>query len=233
MALPPALQGLAARYKALPRNQQLGVLFGIPVVVACVFGYLAWGEMGKNGEDPNVYPILRRAGVEGNLWTQINDVNGQVEVQRQKAAKRQVLEARLRELNEQTAEIESMLPRDEEKSEIRQTIQTLAREVPAQFGQINVKSVRIDEGSGTGKGDYRTVLYQVEVEGDLNGIISFIDSIEKPSLRNQRFMSVNKINWRAGNVDEDQKSSSSKAQLKPHTVQLDVLTYIYTPKGKK
>ena len=69
-----------------------------------------------------------------------------------------------------------------------------------------------------------TVIYQVEIAGDLNGLIKYIDNIEK----NTRFMSVNQISLRPGGVRTDPQSKG-KLIMEPHSVRMDLVTYVYYP----
>ena len=231
MALPPALQGLGARYKALSKGKQMVLMFGAPVLVAAVFAYFTWDAMGRNGEDEQLPTILQRPGIDGSFWSQIIAVRADIDAQNVKIQRRPQLLAKLATLDQQTKEIEKLLPREEEKTEIRQMLDTLNREIPPDYGKVNVNKVSINEQASARNSDYRSVLYQIDLTGSLNGVIAFMDAIEKPSPRNPRFMSINKIIWQAGKV---QTGADGKADLKPHEVHLEVMTYIYTPKaGKK
>jgi hypothetical protein len=237
MAVPPALQPLIDKYKTLPRPQQMAVLFVPPVILIGVGVWLMHREAGFIGAHPQVPSLLQRSdGVladgSPNLWQQITDLDTQIAVQEQKIAQRPAIQAKLNGLREEIKEIQSLLPLNEEKTEIRELIQTLAREVPPEFDTVDVKSVKIDDSRSDPNSDYNTVLYQAEVTGTLNGLIAFMDSIEKPSPRNQRFMSINKINWKSGKIEADAKSSIGKASFGAHAVQFDVVTYIYQPKTK-
>jgi hypothetical protein len=236
MPAPASIQRLQERYKALPKQQQLAVLFGVPVLLTAVFGYLAYEAMGKNGPDDELPTILHRSDIADSQWSQINQMKDQITAQEAIIAEGPAVDRKLREIEEQTGEIEAILPRDEEKSEIRQMFGLLAKEVPSEFGNVKVVSVQITPNSGQpggAKSDYNTVRYLLDTTGELNGIISFIDAIEKPSARNPRFMSVAKITWKGGDVKEDSSKGSGKATFEAHSVQIEVLTYTYTPKGKK
>ena len=72
----------------------------------------------------------------------------------------------------------------------------------------------------------QTVTYQTEIIGDLNGIIKYIDTIEK----NPRFMRVSAFTLKPGaaGVDKDKKVT-----FPPHSVSMTIVTYVYNPgKGK-
>jgi hypothetical protein len=79
---------------------------------------------------------------------------------------------------------------------------------------------------GTAKTDYRTVTYQTEILGNMNGIIKYIDSIEK----NSRFMTVNSLSLRIGDVAADTKTGGLGYGL--HQVKMDLVTYVYASKAR-
>jgi hypothetical protein len=108
---------------------------------------------------------------------------------------------------------------------MREVIERLAREIPPEIGIVKLKSVRIleSDASPAKRGGLRTVTYQTEVTGDLNGLIKYIDSIEK----NTRFMSVNTISFKGGGVKTD-ADNKTKLEYEPHSVKMDLVTYVYS-----
>ena len=223
-----ALAQLASRFKGLPRNQQYGFLFGIPVAIACIFAYMAWGVMAKLGSDPGVPEFLRRENM--GLWSTISEVEDQIDAKKAVINRKPEIERRLSAIQDDIAAAEQRLPREAEKAQMREVIERLAREVPPEIGTVKLKSVRILEGDAdqSKKGGLRTVTYQTDVSGDLNGLIKYIDSIEK----NTRFMSVNSISFKGGSISVDSEDKG-KIIYEPHSVKMDLVTYVYAPGKSK
>ena len=226
MALPPALANINARYKALPRQQQLTVLFGIPAAIFLGFSYLTYQVGGQLGPDPAVSPFLTR---QGGIWANIESTNEEITQKDQIIAKKAEIIKEIDGLKDAIRTAEERLPREAEKASMRETIEKLARDIQPPFGNVQLKSVRIleNEERGQAKSDYRTVVYQTEILGDMNGIIKYIDSIEK----NERFMTVNSVALKAGEVTVDTKLG--KVVYAPHQVKMDLVTYVYSGTGKK
>jgi len=225
MALPPSIAALAARYKALPRQQQLVVLFGLPAALFLGFAYLTYDVAGKLGKDEGVPAILTRP---GGKWQEIRDVEDQIRAKDDIIKERPKYEKELASLKDDIAMAEERLPREAEKASMREIIERLAREIPADVGTVQLKSVRILEATDdrNNKSDYRTVTYQTEILGNMNGIIKYIDSIEK----NSRFMTVNSFSLRVGDITADAKNGSLAYGL--HQVRMDLVTYVYSAKSK-
>ncbi len=115
-------------------------------------------------------------------------------------------------------------------SDMRQLIERLAREIPVDIGTVRYKSVNIrpeQKGAGgRGGADYQTIIYQTEVEGDLNGIIKYIDALEK----NPRFMTIRSMVIKPG--DMRLTEGKDKIAYGLHSVNLEVVTYVYTAPSK-
>jgi len=219
---------VGSRFKALPRNQQFGILFGIPAVVALAAGYFGWKVLGELGADPTIPGFLRR---EGGVWAEISTVQDQIAEKQKIINRKPQIEATLRDLQDDIAAAEERLPRAAEKAQMREVIERLARDIPAELGVVKLRSVRITEDAPqtAGKrGGLSTVTYQTEVQGDLNGIIKYIDSIEK----NTRFMAVNQVSFRGGNVELDASDGKPKVKYDLHTAKMDIVTYVYATSGK-
>ena len=219
---------LGSRFKALPRNQQFGILFGIPAVVALAAGYFGWKVLGELGADPTIPGFLRR---EGGVWAEISTVQDQIAEKQKIIDRKPQIEATLRDLQDDIAAAEERLPRAAEKAQMREVIERLARDIPSELGVVKLRSVRITEDApqAAGKrGGLSTVTYQTEVQGDLNGIIKYIDSIEK----NTRFMAVNQVSFRGGNVELDASDGKPKVKYDLHTAKMDIVTYVYATSGK-
>lgn len=220
-----AFATLATRFNALPRNQQLVVLFGIPVVIAGVAGWYSWKVMAELGADPSIPQFLRRDGM--GKWEEIYQIESQIAAKDVIILRRPQIEQRIQDIQDEATAAEDRLPREAEKAQMRETIERLAREIRPEMGKVSLKSVRINEDSapasgGSKRASLRTVVYQTEVTGDLNGLIAYIDAIEK----NTRFMSVTQITWKGGDVAPD-KETKGKLAYGVHSVKMDLVTYVY------
>lgn len=225
MVLPPFLVQIIARYTALPRQQQLGILFGVPLVIGGTFGYLAYGVLGELGPDPMVPESLRRP---GGVYATISGIDEQIAEKQKIIDEMPVIRKKITDLQEDIDKAEERLPREAEKASMREVFERLARDIPIDVGVVRVKSMRITEGGpGAAKSDYSTVTYSADLLGDMNGLISYIDAIEKYP----RFMTVNQLTLRAGEVAFDPKTSKLKFGL--HSVKVEIMTYIYNGAGKK
>lgn len=228
-----ALSNVASRFKALPRNQQMGIIFGVPAAVVLLFAYMTWQVMAQLGADPGVPSLLRRDGI--GKWSEITGVEDQIAEKQRVIDRKPEIERKLTELKDEITAAEERLPREAEKAQMREVIERLARDIPPEMGTVKFKSVRIleDDGgagaatAGSRRGALRTLTYQTEVMGDLNGIIKYIDSIEK----NRRFMSVNTISLKGGGVKSD-PDSKGKLVYELHTAKMDLVTYVYASTGK-
>ena len=217
-----AFAQLASRFNGLPRNQQQFIIYGVPVALALGFVYMTWGVMAKLGSDPGIPSFLRRENT--GLWSSISDVENQIAVKQAVIDRKPQIARRLGEIQDDIAAAEQRLPREAEKAQMREVIERLARQIPPEIGAVKLRSVRIvEEASSAGnKGGLSTVTYQTEVSGDLNGLIKYIDSIEK----NTRFMSVNTISFKGGSVRVDPEIKG-KLVYEPHSMKMDLVTYVY------
>ncbi len=221
-----AFETAATRFKALPRNQQLAILFGVPVIIAGTAAWFTWKVMAELGADPSIPQLLRREGM--GKWEEISGVETQIAGKQLIINRKDDIIQRIQGLQDEIADAEERLPREAEKAQMRETIERLAREIRPEMGKVIVKSVRILEdsaptGGSAKRAGLRTVVYQTEVTGDLNGLIAYIDAIEK----NTRFMSVAQIAWRGGEVAVD-KDNKGKLSFLPHSVKMDLVTYVYS-----
>ena len=227
MALPPFVVQLQARYKALPRQQQLGVIFGIPLAIGATFGYLLWNSLAELGPDTALPEMLRRP---NGIWSEIADLDGQIAVQEEIIAEMPKIRQRIIELQDDISAAEERLPREAEKASMREVFERLAREIPTDIGTVQIKSMRIIENGkpiNGGKVDYAVVTYQADLMGDMNGLIYYTDAIEKYP----RFMTVNQFSLRAGDVFIE--SNTSKIKYGLHSAKMEIMTYIYASAGKK
>lgn len=223
-------------FNDLNKNQQLAVLIGVPAVVAITLIVLIYRALGVLGPDPDDgLPGFMHRKLPGNKWEQINSLNSQI-------AEKQVIIDRkqkvIDELNSLEADIKAgreRLPLESEKAEMRLLIEKLARDIPSDIGTVVVKSVKIIESGAAGGGRAapanrsggskpEQVTYQTEITGDLNGIIKYVDMIEK----NPRFMLVNSFSLKPGKIDADEEK---RPVFQPHEVKMNIITYVYNPGG--
>lgn len=228
-----SLARLTARFKALPRPQQLAVLFAAPVLICLAGGYVLWQDLAKLGPDEGVPAMLRRSTGNG-LWNEIATVREGIAQKEAIIAERPKVRAQLQALQDDIAAAEERLPREAEKAQMREVIQRLARDIPADIGVVRLLAVRINEGDrasagrgSAGQPELQTITYQTEIEGDINGIIRFIDAVEK----NPRFMKVNAIQLRGGSVKADMEAKPPRPAFGMHSVRLDLVTFVYSRKG--
>jgi hypothetical protein len=220
-------------FNDLNKRQQLAVLIGVPAAVAMLFIVLTYRALGVLGPDERLPGMLQRH-EPGNLWDQIADLNTQIKTQEAEIAKEPAIRKQLADYEADIKAARERLPLESEKAEMRLLIEKLARDIPSDIGNVQVQSVRIiEDGAGAGPGrdrsggdDTHKVIYQTEITGDLNGIIKYIDMIEK----NARFMLVNNISLKPGEVRLD---AEKKLTFAPHVVKMSLVTYVYNPLSGK
>jgi hypothetical protein len=224
-------------FNDLNKKQQLGVLIGVPALVAIVFGVLIYRAMGVLGPDPesNIPGFMQR-NLPGNKWSQIEDLKTQITQKDVIIARYEPAKIKLAGLEADIKAGRERLPLDSEKTEMRLLIDKLARDIPSDIGVVQIKSVKIIEESGnagrspaarSGSARPEQVTYQTELTGDLNGIIKYIDMIEK----NPRFMLVNSFSLKPGKVSVD-KESDGRLAFGHHDVKMNIITYVYNPGGE-
>lgn len=223
-------------FNDLNKNQQLAVLIGVPAVVAITLGVLIYRAMGVLGPDPEDHlPGFLHRNLPGNKWEQINTLNSQIAEKQAIINRRPAVEAELNSLEADIKAGRERLPLESEKAEMRLLIEKLARDIPSDIGTVLVKSVRIIEGGTPAAGRQGSagraggskpeqVTYQTEIAGDLNGIIKYVDMIEK----NPRFMLVNSFTLKPGKIGLDDEKRSV---FLPHEVKMNIITYVYNPGG--
>lgn len=217
MKLPPFIE-------KLERKHWLIVVGVATLLVTGVFAYLTMGSLRRLGVDPEVPAIIRSSGDASSLFAQIADKEQAIAKEQQVAAKYKEREALLTSMKADIESARKRLPSEVKKGEVRQLIEDLARQVGTATGALTVKTVSIRESAATAargaSQDYRTVEYQIAVSADLDGLIQFINLIE----RNEQFMTVEGIQLTAGAVAVDR--TGGKIEAKPHNVQLRIITYI-------
>lgn len=212
-------------FNTLDKRQQLMLLVGAPALIVLLLLYLSWGLLAKLGPDPALPTFLHRSGPDSK-WTQILDLRDQIAAKDAIIAREGSIKARLAALEGEIRIADERLPKEAEKPEIRQLIEKLARDIAPSIGIVHFKGVRIIEGAPVKGQDYQPVTYQTEIAGDLNGIIKYIDSIEK----NTRFMALRTVAIKPTGVSLDAENQRVVAGL--HQVNLDIITYVYIGKKK-
>jgi hypothetical protein len=228
---------LPAFYTSMPRRNQLILIHAVPLAVAIALGFWCYKSMGVIGKiDPdlddqnNKLPAFLQRDTPDSIWTQIQAKNQAIKDSDAKIAEEPAITKKMEDLKGAKAAMNERLPKSDEKTEVRELLERLAREVPKDFGQVQVLSVNIqDSGAGghNSGNEPRTVTYQVDLIGDQDGVIKYIDSIEK----HQRFMAINRISIRSGGIDID-RARNSIIHL-PHFVHIDIETKIFQPSVHK
>lgn len=229
-------------FKDLPRKQQLTILIGTPAAIALLLGYFSWKSLALLGPDPKLPGALQRRmvklGADGqpdpdalampSIFEEIEATEKQIEETRAKRAQGPAIQRQRAALEKDIKIAEQRLPDQLEKAKLREDIEAMAKAVPPDIGLVKFVSVSIQEGQSTGraKGDYQTVVYQTSIQGDLNGIIKFIDSIEKY----ERFMTVESFSISPGAITTDAATRKMVPGL--HNVALRLVTYVYNKGGK-
>ncbi|MBA2522985.1 MAG: type 4a pilus biogenesis protein PilO [Solirubrobacterales bacterium] len=216
------MASLAATWNQMDKRQQYIVLIAVPVLLAVLLGYLSWGVLAKIGPKPGL--LIKR---EGGVYSEIEGLDAQIVEKETIIAKEPSIDAQLKSLQDDIAEAEERLPLEAEKSQMRELIEKLARSIPSSIGTVQFKSVSIKEGpkDRDNKKEYQAIGYQIEISGDLHGIIKYIDSIEK----NTRYMAVRTLSIRPGETTID----NNKVVVNPHTVSMELITYYYDNATRK
>ena len=209
--------------KNLPRKTWLIVIGATTLVLSAVIIYLMAGSLQRLGEDPDVPGFMRRAGDEQSLFAQIATKDSEIAAQNAIAAKHSERQRLLDSMKNDIEVARKRLPTESQKAETRQLIEDLARQVGSTAGALVVKSVSIREAApSSGRaaaGDYQSIEYQTAVTSDMDGLIQFINLIE----RNERFMTVEGIQLTTGGVVFNR--DTSKVENKQHTANLRIVTY--------
>jgi len=220
-------------FNDLNKRQQLAILAGVPSAVALLLIILIYRALGVLGPDQqDCIPSFMLRNLPGNIWSTITDTEAQIATQQAEIDKGPAIQKEMEGLEADIKAARERLPLESEKIDMRLLIEKLARDIPSDIGNVQVNSVRIIEeapasASRSGTGDEtQKVTYLTELTGDLNGIIKYIDVIEK----NPRFMTVNSIQIRPGSVTLD---AEKKLFLTPHTVRLSLSTFVYNPQTGK
>ena len=212
--------------KNLPKKTWLIIIGAATVVLCGIVLYFLAGSLHRLGDDQGIPGFMRRTGDETSLYAQIAAKETEIAAQNAIASKLPERQTLLDSMKADIAAARKRLPTDAQKAEVRQLIEDLARQVGSSSGALVVRSVAIREAAPTvargASSDYKSVEYQTSVSADMDGIIQFINLIE----RNERFMTVEGIQLTSGGVAFS--SETNKVEPKPHTAQLRIVTYIDT-----
>ena len=212
------------KLKNLPRKVWLIVVAAVTVVFSAGIIYALAGSLHRLGEDPEVPGFMRRSGDETSLYSQIVVKDGEIAAQNAIAAKLPEREALLDSMKADIAAARKRLPSEAQKAEVRQLIEDLGRQVGSASGSLMVRSVSIREAAPTGgrsaASEYTSIQYQTVVTSDMDGIIQFINLIE----RNERFMTIEGIQLSTGGVALN--AETNKVDNLPHTANLTIVTYL-------
>lgn len=215
----------------LSSKQRQAILIAWPLVVVGVFGYLTYGALGELGEDPKLESVafLPRAEVKKDLWTEIDRLDKQIKAEEKVLERRAEVEAEFEDARERMAALKSRLPSEKQKEKMRERIQEMVNEVPEEVGRVEFVGISIQEESAAGgrrgrrrggREQYSTVTYQLELEADMNGLIWYLDRVE----RHPRFMAVHRFDVTPGGIQVDADNLTLQTSL--HSVNLDLITYV-------
>ncbi len=211
--------------KNLPHKHWLIIVGAVTVAISGVILYLLAGSLNRLGDDQGVPGFMRRVGNDQSLYAQVRAKEDAIKAQAVIVSKTTERQAVLDSMKVDIAAARKRLPTEAQKAEVRQLIEDLARQVGSASGALTVKAVSIREAATKaavrgGGADYKSIEYQTTVSADMDGIIQFINLIE----RNERFMTVEGIQLTSGGVGLNR--DTGKPESKPHTAQLRIVTYI-------
>lgn len=213
---------MARSFSQMEKREQVMIAIGLPLLVAGAIGYFSWKILNELGPDEALPTFMHRP---GGVWTTIRQVEDGIRTEEAVAARGPQVQKQLESLEGEIALAEQRLPLEAEKTVVRQLIEDLARNIPETMGTVQFKAVAIQAGGAVKGEEYQPITYKTEIMGDLNGIIKYIDQIEK----NPRFMMVRNFSIRPGALSVDREKGQIVSAL--HAVNLDVVTYVYNGQG--
>jgi hypothetical protein len=219
--------------KALPRKQQLIIIGVATLVLVGAFLFLTYRKIKVIGADPGVPAILQSKDPQA-IYARIDTAKKKTAELEITARDEPKFRAQLAAMDADIRAARQRLPSSAEKATMRQRIEEIARSIPSSIGRVNLVSVSIRESaakSGAGRGggsDYQTVEYATQIKADTDGLIAFIDAIEKDD---QRFMTVDGFSLSPGAVKVDK--DTKKVAFELHGVNLKILTYVYNETAGK
>jgi hypothetical protein len=182
-----------ASFNQLAKREQVLICVVLPLMVAGGLGYMAWKKAKELGPDPQI-PAFLQSPV--GLWADINQTTTEIAAQQAIINRGPSVKKLLDSLQGEIRKAEERLPLEAEKTVVRQLIEDLARNIPNNIGIVQFKAVAIQEGGVVKGEDYQPITYRTEIKGDLNGLIKYVDQIEK----NARFMMVRNLTIRPGGL---------------------------------
>lgn len=224
------MAALPAAFTKLPKAQQWAAAAGIIAVPLIVLGWLTWQALGTLGPVDSVPQMLRRT-KPGSIGDRIASTQQEIEQQDAILRQKPALQKQLDDLAADIKEAKQRLPSEAEKTEMRERIERLLNDINETqgLGKVQFHGVKITESGGRGrdaKAAYQTVTYDVEISGELNGIIRYIDLIEK----NTRFMTITSFSLTPGTLSV--AATGDRVEQAPHKVKLTIVTYVYIEDAK-
>ncbi|MEK7412645.1 MAG: hypothetical protein AAB263_04935 [Planctomycetota bacterium] len=215
--------------KKLSRFHWLIIIGAVTLLLAALFVFLANSALNELGQEENgsVPTFLLRAGDADARWTQITDLRKQIDEQ-EKVAK-QLVEKRKR-LESMQLDIEAARKRlpsaaEAQRAAMYQMLFGLSVQATSGTNAVTMKSFGIDfKGGGSSRGRSAGDIVKVEIStqvlADMDGLIRFLNLIE----RHERLMIVESIMLTNGGVAKNEETK--RIEVKPHSVSLKIVTYI-------
>lgn len=213
------------KFSTLSKRQQLAIALGAPLAIALILGVVIYQKLGILGPDPKIFPSVQRNSDPESLYARINALQAEIDQQDIIIKKKPVCERELKDLESEIDLANDMLPQEREVLGIVQKLSEMGRQIPPEIGVVSVGSVSIrDNGAtpatrGANTNELPQVSYDIDIEGNTNGLIKYIDSIERFP---HRYMAVTNIAWKPGKYTVDKDAQ--------HHVKLTLVTYTFQPK---
>ena len=219
----------------MPVKTKIAITAAVTVVLVGLFIWLTWKDLGHLGKmdhpellSTSIPDFLQHEG-DGAIWADIDQTLSDIDAAQKIIDTKAAFQAQLDGLQSSIVKAQERLPREQEKAEMRQLIESIARDVPSQYGQPKIVGVSISEDANSNRTpNLKSVTFHTELMGTTNGIIAYIDAIEK----NPRFMTIGSINVNPmGTLTRD--PATGKLVHLPHRCILDIISYVYNPPVKK
>ena len=215
-----------AGWSDIPEAGRLGIAIGVPVILIVAFGWMTNKALIELGPDPALdgLSFLQDKKNKKSLWKQIEGTRAQIAVQEQKAEELPALRDELAAKEKLNRELKVQLPTDAQKEVMRQLLQEMMT-IPANIGKVQYEGMTITEAGGKsgrrgGGGAATTVTYRCNFQADMNGLIYFINRVEK----SPRFMAVEQMRLQPGAVTVDTRAQKISRGL--HRIDLEIVTYV-------
>jgi len=226
----------------LPRGQRIGVLIGVPVIIAAGIGYFVYQEIQALGHDP----LLREHAAfvlpkqDRGIWSQIETKKQEIANEQKVIDRGPKAKADLAIIEAKNEELRTMLSSEKNKTKVRGVIQDMAEQISQAegeaVGEIAFDSVKIVEGAGRGRSSPRggrttggsnkveEIVYQCEFRADMDGLIYYISRLEKST----QFMALASLKIKPG---KPFVNDQAEVGYELHDVSMDIKTYVY-PEGE-